>query len=201
VALPQKPHPNHRSPLERPVVLIIAGPPGAGKTATANLVAQRFDRAVCLEADWFWTTIVKGFVPPWRPDADAQNRAVLTALAEAAAALARGGYHVVIDGVVGPWYLGLVTDPLARHDIATYYVVLRPALEVTRGRVAARLAQDQRQSLLAVAFLDEDPVARMWVEFSDLGEFERHVIDNTNLDVPATAAVVWNRYCAGTHRL
>jgi len=187
--------------MERPVVLIITGPPGAGKTAAAGLVAQRFDRAVCLESDWFWTTIVKGFVPPWRPEADPQNRAVLTAVAEAAAALATGGYHVVIDGIVGPWYLGLVTGPLARHDIATHYVVLRPDLEVTRGRVGARVAREARKSLLASAFRNEDPVARMWGEFSDLGEFERHVIDNTDLDAPATAALVWARYCEDTHRL
>lgn len=187
--------------MERRVVIIVAGPPGSGKTATAGLVAQHFDRAVCLESDWFWTTIVKGFVAPWRLEADPQNRAVLAAVGETAAALAMGGYAVVIDGIVGPWYLGLVTGPLAPHDIETHYVVLRPDLEVTRERIAARLAEEERHSLLAAAFLDEDPVAQMWDEFSDLGEFEHHVIDNTHLDAPATAALAWTRYAEGAHRL
>jgi predicted kinase len=182
-------------------VLIISGPPGSGKTATAGLVAEHFDRAVCLESDWFWTTIVKGFVAPWHREADPQNRAVLAAVGAAAAALAVGGYDVVVDGVVGPWYLGLVTDPLARHDIAIHYVVLRPDLEVARERVAARLADQERKSPLAAAFLADDPVAQMWDEFSELGEFERHVIDNTHLDAPATAALVWARYREGADRL
>jgi hypothetical protein len=44
-------------------------------------------------------------------------------------------------------------------------------------------------------------VAHMWEEFSDLGEFEHHVIDNAQLDAEATAALVWARFANGTHRL
>jgi hypothetical protein len=43
----------------------------------ARLVADRFERATGVESDWFWTTIVRGHVPLWLADADAQNRTVL----------------------------------------------------------------------------------------------------------------------------
>ena len=64
----------------------------------AGLVAERFSEAVHLESDWFWTTIVSGYIAPWLPEADAQNRSVLRAAAAAAGVLAAGGYTVVLDG-------------------------------------------------------------------------------------------------------
>ena len=79
-------------------VLILTGPPGAGKSTVAGLVAERFSEAVHLESDWFWTTIVSGHVAPWLAEADAQNRAVLRATA-AAGRLAAGGYTVVMEGL------------------------------------------------------------------------------------------------------
>jgi predicted kinase len=189
------------SGVDRPVVLIITGPPGSGKSTTARIVAPRFDRAACLESDWFWTTIVKGFVPPWRPEADPQNRAVLRALAESAAALASSGYSVVVDGIVGPWHLGLVTEPLARHGVETHYVVLRPDLGVALARVTSRSGEERVTGHLADSFIDEEPATHMWQQFSDLGELECHVIDNTDLDAHETATVVWSRYAQGTDRL
>ncbi|MGH3576993.1 MAG: AAA family ATPase, partial [Mycobacterium sp.] len=78
--------------MPRQPILIITGPPGAGKTTVARLVAEYFDRAACLETDWFWTIIVKGLIPPWEVEADSQNRTVLRSFAAAAASLAEGGY-------------------------------------------------------------------------------------------------------------
>ncbi len=164
-------------------------------------MAERFDRVVCLGSDWFWTVIAKGFVPPWKPEADAQNRAVLRAVGEAAAALATGGYAVIVDGVIGPWLLGLVTEPLARLGVEAHYVVLRPDLATTLGRVTSRAGREQVGSHLAAAFVDEEPAAHMWEQFSHLGELERHVVDNTRLGAQETAALVWSRYSDGVDRL
>ena len=48
-------------------VLILTGPPCAGKTTTARLLAARFTRAVHLESDAFFHFIASGHVAPWQP--------------------------------------------------------------------------------------------------------------------------------------
>jgi adenylate kinase family enzyme len=45
-------------------VLILTGPPGAGKTTVGAIIASESPFSVCIQSDWFWTTIVNGRIPP-----------------------------------------------------------------------------------------------------------------------------------------
>ena len=161
---------------------MLTGPPGAGKTATAELLAAQLPRSVCLETDWFWQVLRVGRVDPWLPEADEQNRVAIDAASAAMGRYAAGGYAVVGEGIVGPWFLARVAAALADHELPLHYAVLRPPREACVERVRRR--SDGGSGI------PSGPVRHMWGEFSDLGPYERHVLDNQHLSPAETASAV-----------
>ncbi|QKT11369.1 AAA family ATPase [Rhodococcus sp. W8901] len=153
-------------------VIILTGPPGAGKSTLAAKVARSYSKGVHLHTDDFWHYIVTGAIPPYDPASDAQNQTVMDVIAGAAYTYALGGFTTVIDGIVGPWMLGNFRTHAAQHpDLAVHYVVLRPQRDITLKRAQARTAPS--------ALIDEGPILTMWDQFSDLGELDGHVLDTS----------------------
>lgn len=150
---------------------MITGPPGAGKSTVAELVADRFEAAVLLPADEFWHYIRRGRVAPWLPEADRQNGLVIDVLGTVAAAYASGGYQVVVEGVVGPWFLDRFLAVLRPGRIPVHYAVLRPGEAVAVARATSRDG--------GAALTDLGPIRHMYREFSRLGRYENCVIDSS----------------------
>lgn len=145
-------------------ILILTGPPGSGKTTTALALAEQHGSAkVHLHADDFWRFIKNGAIAPYLHSAHRQNNVVMGALSGVAQSYANGGYFVVVDGIIGPWFLPsfqTITTPV-------HYIVLRPPLALAIAR-----CQHRGNDTLT----DLEPIAALHHQFSSLGKLEHHVL-------------------------
>ena len=174
-------------------VVILTGPPGSGKTTAADIVAAAADRpTVHLTTDQFYRAIRAGYIPPFLPEAQAQNEVVIDAIVAAVAAYASGGFDVVVDGIVGPWFLGPFRDLAERSGITLSYIVLRPTLQTVLARAQARSGDDLK---------DPDAITGLHSAFAELDGLESHVIDNSALDASGTAKRVRQAIASGRYRL
>jgi cytidylate kinase len=147
-------------------LLVVAGPPGVGKSTVAALVADRLPRSVLVVGDAFFDFVRQGFVEPWRPESHAQNGVVTDAAALAAGRYARD-YPTIFDGVMGPWFLDAFVAATGLEEI--HYAVLLPDVEVCVERVMTR--QDH-------VLRNEDAARRMHANFVRAAVDARHVVVN-----------------------
>ncbi|MCX6046201.1 MAG: AAA family ATPase [Chloroflexi bacterium] len=154
------------------MILILTGPPAAGKSTIGPLLAKQLDRCAVIDVDVLRAMVVQPHIAPWRGEAGRQQ---LVLGARNACGLARAfaadGFHVVI--------LDVLTDETARlyqtelATLAHQIVLLLPTLQTTLQR-----NRDRGQ------FLTDDEVGLLYEWQRALTLYDQQ-IDNSELSVEA----------------
>lgn len=145
-------------------IIIITGSPGTGKSTISSILAKEsnMSKSVNMQTDDFYHYLSKGAIPPYLPESNEQNLIVIEAFLESAKRYARGGYDVIVDGIVGPWFL----DPwikAAQENYEVHYIILRATKEETMKRAIERSKLNKETNI--------NLVETMWNQFNNLGNF------------------------------
>ncbi|MDE6470125.1 MAG: AAA family ATPase [Eubacterium sp.] len=164
-------------------IIIITGSPGTGKTTTAAIVAKKSDseKSVHMHTDDFYHYLSKGAIPPYLPQSNEQNLIVIEAFLGAAKRFACSGYDVIVDGIVGPWFLEPWKN-VVQEGYEIHYIILRASKKTTMKRAIERSKLDRKTNI--------ELVETMWTQFNSLDEYEHHVIDTTDLSVDETVLMI-----------
>jgi cytidylate kinase len=167
-------------PGNRRELIVIAGPPGAGKSSVSEHLANLFEPSALVAGDSFFAMIKQGYILPWLPQSRRQNTVVVEAAAAAAGRLT-DICSVVYDGVLGPWLLPTFVRGTGLPDIQ--YVILLPPLEVCLERLQGRVEH---------GFSDLSVTRDLYEQFANAAVERRHLITEPG-DHPAALAELISR--------
>ena len=171
-----------------PSILIVSGCPGSGKTTLSRSLARSAAQGLHIVSDVFYEFPAQP-IDPTRKESQQQNAVIMRALARSARAFAEGGYHVVLDGVIGPWFLPTLREELAGGAAVSYLVLRVPEAEALR-----RVRERQGPGISA-------RVRHMVAAFADLGELRAHAIDTAGRTTEDVLALAQQGLAEGRFRL
>ena len=121
-------------------LVIISGPPNAGKSAAAEALCQRYDRMLHIDVAALRDFLRMGRLRPWDESREGrqQRRLLIGSACDMARRFLDGGYGVVIDDVITE-----DDEPAYREELSTcaadvHFVVLLPELSLLLEREHAR---------------------------------------------------------------
>jgi hypothetical protein len=167
-------------------LLVLTGPPGAGKSTVGEILVQRRSPSALVDGDAFFGFLRAGQIEPWRPESHAQNTAVTASAGASTGRLAAGGLHTVYVGILGPWFLDAFFDALGFDTLA--YAMLLPPVEVCVQRVATRTGH---------RFGDEPATRKMHAEFARSDIAQRHLFTSAEACPAELADAIADAHASG----
>lgn len=167
----------------------MTGPPGAGKSTVAPLVADGFPSSVLIQGDWFFGLWRRGAIDPWLPEAKPQTAIAATAAAATVRSFAIADCTVVYDGFIPP--LDLPGFAALAGVASAQYAVLLPPEAICVKRVTSRTGH---------GFTSEDATRAMYRDFADQELTVRHRVTRAEESPHDAAKRILDRISAGTLR-
>jgi hypothetical protein len=167
-------------------LIIVTGPPGAGKSTVSGLVADSFDSSVLIPGDWFFSLWHSGAIDPWLPQAAPQTSVAGHAAAAATGTFARANCQVVYDGFIPP--KALPGFAAAAGLSVLHYAVILPPVTTCVDRVAARAGH---------GFTSVDATRAMHRDFAQAPLDARHLITHGEAAPKDVARQIVDRLSAG----
>ena len=113
---------------------------------------------------------------------------MIEAFLEAAKRYVRGGYDVIVDGIIGTWFLEPWLNIVQDH-YEVHYIVLRASKEETMKRAIERSKLDRETNI--------ELVETMWEQFSNLGIYESNVIDTSGYSIKEAVSAIKEKVASG----
>ncbi len=126
--------------LENPIVCLITGPAGAGKSTVSRALAEKFEKSAVVTVDSLRNSIIGGRIKPWPHNEEVDRQ--MTLAAKNACTLANNfldsGFSVIMDDVIGRKLLNQYKDSFP--NIKTF--LLLPSVDTLLGHFDKRGTDD-----------------------------------------------------------
>ncbi len=119
-------------------IILLTGPPGAGKSTIAEALSQTFSLSAHVPVDFLRKMIKAGYASPhrWNEEVEKQYRLARKNAALTAKNIALEGFTVIIDDIVRQKWVEEWKDDL--EGFSLHLVLLLPSLEVAKQRNCTR---------------------------------------------------------------
>jgi tRNA uridine 5-carbamoylmethylation protein Kti12 len=162
-----------------PEVLILTGPPGAGKSSVAVALADRYDRVAHIDVDILRHFVTAtGYIAPGKPGFERQKELAVRNGCDLARNFLEERFAVILeDVIVSQEEFGQALDRLRQTHAAVHCVTLLPSLAACLTRNAGR--KDNRVS--------PEWIEREYERFEQAERLPGVTLNSTNLTVEVTA--------------